>query len=263
MLINKILYINLDSNIKRKKLVDNELNRFNLNYKRVRGVRYIRNRHSNIKTGHITGKINDIKYSFNGLMKSFTRVGCMLAHLRALMCAKKEIDNGATNIMIIEDDISFKLINDFESVFDNIIKNAPANWSILKIHCSVESKIRELYNKFKSGEIYTPMTADKIFNYCSAGCYIINSQGVKQIYDKYYSNNEKIWKIKHDYILADIVMFTIPNVYSYNFPVCLNNITDSDIYQGKKNNFEKKANKIITKINSTDKIPNNKNNEDK
>lgn len=149
MSIDNILYINLDKDVTRRENIEKNLNLFNLKYTRISGV-YCdkRNVGGNVKSGVVKGKIDDIKYDFKGVMKTCSRVGCVLAHLKAIIYAKE--NDGIT--MILEDDISLELIKNFNETFDNIIKDAPDNWSIIKVHCNNSSVVNNLFRKYKKGD---------------------------------------------------------------------------------------------------------------
>ena len=120
--------------------------------------------------------------------------------------------------------------------------------SVLKIHCNNVRQIHRLYQEFIKGNKYSLLTNDKVLASTSAGCYIINDKGVEAFHKKYYNEELNSWQIEEDYVLADVVTFYIDKVYSYNYPICLNNITKSNNYDDKINLFEVKANKLINSI---------------
>lgn len=240
-----ILYINLDKDIKRKQHIENELNKYKLSYTRISGITCNKKFIKNIKQQPVIGNLNNINFKFDGRIKKYSTLGCFLAHLHAIIHIK---NNLIGNTMILEDDMDFTLINDFNNQINEIIKNAPPKWNVLKLHCSNSFQIKNLYNKWLNGEHYSPVTEDNIIISPSAGCYIFSENGIKKFYDMFYNKDENRWDIKNNYILSDVVMFSVGNVYSYNFPLFLNYITPSNNYNNNINLYEIKSNKTILDI---------------
>ena len=242
MKVDNILFINLDHDVLRRKNIESELNNFNLKYVRIPGICGNKGTiRGNPRRGHVKGNIDGIKYDFKGVMKTHSRVGCMLSHLKAIIYAKQNLKG---NTMILEDDISLSLIENFAESFGDILKEAPDDWNILKIHCNNSPSIKRLYLKYNAGEKFSELLNKNVINNSSAGCNIINEKGINALYDKYFDNETKTWVIDEDYVLADIVTFYIDKVYTYNKPVCLNFITKSNNYVG-ENRAEIKANMCI------------------
>lgn len=131
---DNIVYINLDKNIRRDELIKKELDRFNLEYHRVSGVLLSDEDVVGRKSKFYEREINGIKFKFEGLMKSVPVIGCMLAHLSVIKYIKESGMTG--NTIVFEDDVSFKYIKDFTGVFNEIISEAPSDFTILKVHCS-------------------------------------------------------------------------------------------------------------------------------
>lgn len=235
----------MNKNIKRDKLIKAELDRFELKYHRISGIELTENDIATFSTKSYEYAINDIKFKFNGRMKSTGVVGCMLAHISALKYIKDHNLKG--NTLIVEDDVSFKYINNFNKTFNDIISEAPKDFSILKVHSSNFHILEDLHNRYENGEKY--INANKLpENYLmSTCCYIISEKGVNEFYNKYYNSNEETFIIKNKHIVADIILYKIKDVYVYTYPLCCNNITRSDIC-GRRNFCEMKSNSIIEKF---------------
>lgn len=145
-------------------------------------------------------------------------VGCSLSHLYYI---KKAYEENYQNIIMLEDDISFKYIKKWKNRFNYIIDNAPNDWTILKLHCSNCDIIKKYYNK----EEYIKIPKDSVL-FWSTGFYIINRKGMEYIINKYYNNMNNTFCIFEKYPVADFILYNIQGVYYYTIPLVKNNNID-------------------------------------
>ena len=146
--IDKVIYINLESRIDRKKEIENELNNYNIEYER-----------------------------FNALSTpEFGIVGCTQSHLDIFKMAKEK---GYKNILIFEDDFMFlvskeKLEEQIELLFNSNSKS-PCNFEICMLS----------YNLIKSRECTDYPFLKKVLECQTTSGYIINASMYDKLIDLY------------------------------------------------------------------------------
>lgn len=148
-------------------------------------------------------------------------IGCTLSHLYYI---KKAYQQNYENIIMLEDDISFKYIKKWNHKFNYIIDNAPNDWTILKLHCSNFNIIKEYFNK----EEYIKIPKDSVL-FWSTGFYIINRKGMESIINKYYNTKNDTFYIFEKYPVADFILYKIQGVYYYTIPLVKNNNIDYNL----------------------------------
>lgn len=165
--INKIIYINLDKRPDRKNEIENELNKYNLNYERYSAIE------------HPNGAI-----------------GCSYSHLNVLKIAK---ENNYKNILILEDDFTFlvtkeefefelsRFFNTFQNNYDVCMLSYNVNYEIPLFNCNFVNKI--LNAQTASGYIVNNHYYDKLINLYEKSIPFLEQTGI----DLYYTNDQ-IWK---------------------------------------------------------------------
>ena len=131
-MIIPIYYINLNRSTDRNDKIQNSLDTLNTNYYRVSAIDM-----NNITCDKYSkGNIDDLQYIvkqnkiYNPKGKE---IAIILSHLKAL---NEIIKNNHDIAIIIEDDISFQYIKNWNDQINEIILKAPSNWNILKLHSS-------------------------------------------------------------------------------------------------------------------------------
>lgn len=122
---DKIYCINLDRATDRWKECVKQFNLYNINVERFSAI--------------------EPENGANGLLKG--EIGCMRSHYEIIKKAKEENLN---SVFIMEDDIV--LTNNFNTVFDNIIKQLPENWDFIYLggnHIGGLEKITDNISKMK------------------------------------------------------------------------------------------------------------------
>lgn len=238
------IYINLDESIDRNCNMIDFFRKLNCNFHRISAI----NMKNMDKNALKEGKCDDMKYLIREKQKfnfSPKHVAIILSHFKALYYALK---NEAEYAVIMEDDMSFEYIIDkkidWENKLNEIIINAPKDWSIIKLHTSSFMGIRENIKLYYKNVVYAKINRETIN---SGGCYIINKKAIEQLLEKYFIDGTFIFPHKNEYVVCESILFSLENVYIYTFPLfCVqkNNITSS----GKKSALDINSNKDIYDI---------------
>ena len=138
---------------------------------------------------------------------SYSELGCCLSHLKAIINA---YIHGENEIIIMEDDIDCKYINNWNENIYDILKNKPEDTDCILLFCSNPSILKK-----------TILLKEKFIKWnkdCwSTVAYYINRRGMKKIYDKYIKNNTLV--INNDIPIADILIYKSLNTYVYTKPL--------------------------------------------
>lgn len=232
----KIFYINLEKSIDRKKEMEKQFNDLSYNFIRINAV------NGNLINNVNRGIINNINYEVK--VKKFfikTQLGCLLSHIKTFFKIKEEnIDIG----IICEDDISFEYINKWDDNLNTIIKEAPNDWEIIKLHSSCIKTINYLLNFYKKKIKYLDNNyiKNKKLENSSTGIYIINKKYIEKFMKKYYVKNTL--KLFGKYLAADIFLFNDFRVYNYTKPLFVTKNFKS-IIMNKINPYDVKSNNLI------------------
>ena len=250
-----IFCINLKSNKLRRKIMIEQFNSLNFKYticdavdnKEISFIRETFNNYNEIRDGNfsIKGKMFNFNIKsdkYYQITKNNGHVGCTLSHLYYI---KKAYDLNYENIIMLEDDISFKYVSKWNHKFKSIIKNAPSDWTVLKLHCSNYEIVKKYFKK----EQYIKIPQNTVL-FWSTGFYIINNKGMEHILDKYFDNKSNTFRILEKFPVADYILYKIPGVYYYSIPLVKNNNIDynfkSDIINRNAiTNAEKKGISIV------------------
>ena len=211
--------INLESSVERNNLMTKQFKKYNINYKFVTAIDG--NNISNFRKGIV----QDIAYNNNGIFTENYILGtqgsenrllaCYLSHIKAI---KEAFDDKIDIAIIMEDDISFKYIDKWRYKISEIIKKAPDNWTVLKLHTSNFEGIKILNNSFTDWVNWN----NKFF---SAGFYVLNRKGMERII-KYYIHENEYQLSSVNNLAADLLIFMIDNehsTYVYNDYLVINN----------------------------------------
>jgi GR25 family glycosyltransferase involved in LPS biosynthesis len=185
-------------------------------------------------------------------------IAIILSHFKALHKMK---DNNDGIAVILEDDMSFQYITDWNIQIDNIISKAPDNWNIIKLHSSSKTRIEKNISLCKKGILYDKLDNTELQ---SAGGYIIKQDAIKQLLSKYHVDNVYKFPCENEYGVCECIIFSVSNVYMYTEPLicCIeNNVTCGGNY----NIADIQSNKLIHdywKYILNDKINNSSHNTD-
>ena len=90
------------------------------------------------------GEIDNIKYYIPKKRYKLKKneIGCLLSHIKAILRIEKDdLEFG----MVIEDDINFHFKNRWDEHIEDIIKNAPVDWYIIKLHHSNYNYLNKMF----------------------------------------------------------------------------------------------------------------------
>lgn len=171
-------YINLEKDIKRRESMEEQLSRYVKNYSRVEGllgsdfVNELNKEEFNLKNQ---------KYNIKFNKNNIPGFGCLLSHLKIYDTIKDK-----TGIFCIcEDDLSFELLKDPKKHFDKVVKNAPDNWEIIKLHTSSNIVLNYLLGKKELFVCNDEIDKNVMFDSNSSTLiYLVNDKFLKKFLSK-------------------------------------------------------------------------------
>ena len=125
-------YINLDSEKEKRLSMERQLKDHVKEYYRINAIQGIDGRFIKNRELEIEGFYYKLNYSEEYSMEFYPKgVGCLLSHIKTFNTI------GNKNIACVcEDDLSFELIKNPNKFFFNVIKKAPDDWEVIKLHSS-------------------------------------------------------------------------------------------------------------------------------
>ena len=236
-----IYYINMDKDIERKKLTENELSKISNNFKRISGVVGKNIQNKRIDTVQGISFVND--YS----KMSVSEIGCILSHIKAIQTS---YDNGDSICLIVEDDVMTDTYKFSESI-ESLVSKAPCDWEILQLFSGKTDEKQLEYNL--NFILYNGSW--------STLSYLINRSGMKKILSV-LGYPYHIKKIRKDFPtsgVADNWIYSIVNTYIvYPYLFIPNTFVDSTIHNEhielihvpSVDNFLKRLNDVISPKNN-------------
>ena len=170
-------------------------------------------------------------------------IGTCLSHIKAIISMK---DRGDDYGIICEDDLEFSLLNKYKEIInlEKIIKEAPNNWEMIKLHTSNPKVLNKLSNEFYNNKLYSKIKTLKTENY-SMMAYIINKKYIEIFFNKYYIDGIFIFNGGH--FISDVTLLFSENMYNYTVPIFKSKIFISSRLS-KINKFDYESNKIINQF---------------
>lgn len=221
-----IYYINLEKSIERKKKLENNLKKWNIqNYQRINAV-YGKDYYIEDQLMEDNMTIPDIDIPFQLNMEkyqgSFTpgELGCTLSHIKAIKTAYEENKNNI--VMICEDDISFDLLPfwkySIDELCDYVTKEIDPDWEIISLY----SMTLDYSDKPKVLPIH---------HFQGTISYLINRKGMENILSKLW-NEEEFYLNGPSCLNADhfIYWFAEKHCYMTSMPLLLTAGEDSTIH---------------------------------
>lgn len=148
---------------------------------------------------------------------SVNEYACLLSHLETI----REFSKSSHEIaLVLEDDASLELFPYWDTI-NNVIKNAPLDWEIIKLF---RHEIRE------NDTVYKKIIFPGFFKTRSTStlAYIINKTAAKKLTDSLWNGTK--FKLPYIMHIADFFLFMLCTTYDYKYPYFIprkNN--DSDI----------------------------------
>jgi GR25 family glycosyltransferase involved in LPS biosynthesis len=161
---------------------------------------------------------------------SIYELGCTFSHIKAIITAYKNGDDGA---LIFEDDIYDTYRSKWVKEIDEIVANAPIDTECIILHCINAKEIKSMIDiKDDYSEWHDARW--------SSGAYYINKKGMKKIYDLCYS--DQMININNCMSnISDKCIYSIIKSYNYTKPLFIHQIIQSTIHQNHINTYHKPA----------------------
>ena len=175
-------YINLEEDIERRKNMEEQLNKYVENYYRVEAINGEKYKNNNFV-------IDGIEYFFSKTPKNNKARGCTLSHIKTF---KKILEDKTDVSIICEDDLSFELIDLWDTTLDDIIKDCPEDWGIIKLNTSSIKTLNYCFN-LKNKKFINNKEIEKAFFKginSSTLCYLIKYKAVEEIWENLFYNNK-------------------------------------------------------------------------
>jgi GR25 family glycosyltransferase involved in LPS biosynthesis len=202
-------YINLEKNIERRESMEEQLKKYVEKYYRVEALDGNKFLNQNFS-------IDNFNYSFSKNSKNFKARGCLLSHFKIFrIILKKKIKT----TVICEDDLSFELIDLWDTNFTNILEKAPGDWDIIKLNTSSMRTLKYCSEQKNKKYINNKEIEKNVFKGCNSStlCYIIKYKAVEKIFGKLFSNEKLIFDENQEKI--DNFLWDLVNTYNYNKPL--------------------------------------------
>jgi len=197
--IDKIYWINMEVSKHRKQLMENILNKINIENERF--IAYDGSRNLNIDKKYF--------YAKNGIYPnkfSNKEYAILLSHLCVIekYIITSNYHNKYNVALICEDDLSLDFIKYWNKDFKTIIEEAPYNWDIIMLgYFSLCIDRKELYQKWN--------------NEWSAIAYLVNHSNMKNKINSLKKDN--LWICdENDLMVSDNYIFSKFNTYVYKYP---------------------------------------------
>lgn len=185
----------------------------------------------NAYDGQSINAYSDILFEDSCANVSAAEYCCMFSHLKAIKCAQDNcIANNTQHAIICEDDMCLDFAPKWQHSLDEIIKSAPSDWEIIKLHCNYAKHIHKL---IKRGNLQKCMFFPWEIRSTSTLCYVINVSGMNKIITKYTCVNSGKWTLRDDmHCKADVGLFSSVTTYDYAVPFVNHLVCDSSINTG-------------------------------
>lgn len=161
-----VLYINLDQSAERRKFMEDQFHKYNIQYTRINAVYG--------KKYQLQGDQIDDQTSFvNTYNLPSALLGCTLSHLKAI---KYAYDHNYDNVVVMEDDVSLNLMSLWDENLPTIVKRLPQDWKIFQLYHHCDYNNGPEFRSFQERNCY------------GAAAYLINREGMKIILQKCFRN---------------------------------------------------------------------------
>lgn len=187
----KVLWINLEKSIDRRKYMEELLNGYGIQHTRIRAINGLDWRDPELKT-----------FCFKNRMISSAENACTCSHFKALQYFVDNITDD--KIIIFEDDVSFEFL-----------KYIPYNWSEFEINLPKNYNVVQL--AISTTKVVTPnlVKTNPENNYYCTCAYLITKSAAKQILSNYYLKSYSKFDLSRAvWATADTALYSLPNTYS-------------------------------------------------
>jgi len=174
-------------------------------------------------------RISAIDYKKKNLLKYFTtsyqratepEYACLISHLETIRIFS---ETNYKNALILEDDISIDYKKYWIKTINEIIKDSPKDWEILKLCITIEYNIKnfkDLYTNWNKTIIplsYNHNNELRLEADWGAQSYLINNKSAKKFIKNIYHNKKFVLDdcIPH---YSDFFIYKLLNTYIYKYP---------------------------------------------
>ena len=169
-------------------------------------------------------------------------IGCTLSHMEAL---RKIHEDGCEFALVLEDDVSFKYRSQWGLTIDEIIKNAPKDFEVLKLHGWPNKQVGNI-NLLRKGIKYRKI--DNIpHKEWSTAAMIWSKKGIENMMRFFCDDFLRITKKDTESIVADYFIWRVNKSYDFTQPLIYQNEFDSLIQTGSYRQ-QLNSNKIFKKL---------------
>ena len=187
----KVLWINLEQSVDRRKYMEELFNSRGINHTRISAISGL-------------DKINPELNAFCKMNLGLKPVenACTCSHLKALKYFVEKMTDD--KIIIFEDDVSFEFLEYIPFNWSELEKKFPENYTVIQLAIFTKQTITNDLVKFDRKKPY----------YCTTA-YLITRTAAKKILQHYFSKSSKKFDLSNKYFpVADFVMYILPNTYS-------------------------------------------------
>ncbi|AYV84932.1 MAG: glycosyltransferase family 25 [Satyrvirus sp.] len=188
----KVLWINLDRNLDRKKYMEALLDSYKITHFRIRAIDGMRLSDPELET-----------LCTKNLLLSRGENACTCSHIKAL---KYFLENMSDDkVIIFEDDVSFEFLSYISYDWSDLEKNLPENYDIIQLAINCD-KYHVDYKLVK--------TNSDMRYFCSAA-YLVTRNGATKLLDRYLpKKTQKIDLSNNPYPTADAMITSTGNTFS-------------------------------------------------
>lgn len=205
----KHIWINIDTNEKRKAFMYKQFNENNIENIRVSAItpfmfdKVLHNNHTRPLTCKYPGCVT-CDYEF----------ACLCSHMKAMQECLKYDDE---YFVIMEDDISLPFLIDY----NNLINATQKKFDILQLLILYNNTIESLNNVFKEKNI---LFIKWQYLLPSTGMYIISRKSAEKLVNMYFNENKYDFSKFNGQIVADVLLYKSVNTICSTIPYCYPNI---------------------------------------
>lgn len=223
-----VYYVNLDRCQDRQVYLHNQFEKHGItNYHRVSAIDY-----KNI-TGLDHGDLTDntVSHYINqcdgfsprqDVVENMTRraeLACALSHFKAIIEAYK---NNEQTIIVVEDDICLDLLSEWKGNLSVMINQITIPWYNIQLCCTNGITMRSIAYGMYNKDTDLPKDlcrCDDIVNRSGTVAYMVSREGMKYIYDNYYSPSNECVVLKGKVCASDHILYSMPYSYLSKIPL--------------------------------------------
>ncbi len=204
----KILWINLDKSVNRRKYMERLLNDHKISNQRITAI-----------DGTSSSNMELFNICVPNARLSWAENACTCSHLKAMEYFINSMEDD--RVIIFEDDVSFDFLNFIPYNWSDFEKSLPDDYDIIQL--AITSEKANVTTKLVKTDTNTKF-------YCSAA-YMITRQAAIKIINRYYlSDKNKIDLSVQEFATADSMISSCGSTYS--IPIFTYKTTNSTIHSG-------------------------------